>query len=617
MALSRTGFALCMRCGTTLVLILLLPGCQHRSEVSDHRAASATPKIATDESGQNVTLRDGRHHQSGGPPATQAVPEDPQTSSVRIADSSPFVDQAEELGVRFRFHCGREADEYAIIESLGGGAAILDFDGDGWEDAFFPGGGSLAEQRITPKSSGLFKNVAGQHFVDIAPLANVASSPLYLHGAYAADVDNDGLPDLAVSGYGGVQLYRNQGDGTFLPFLMLQGQVTPDWCTGLAWLDSDADGDLDLYVTRYVDWSWDHHPRCIATDGRSPEVCPPREFSPLPDSLFINDGAGQFTELGPEIGLRSDGKGLGVVAFDANADGRLDLYVANDTTDNFLYVQQPDGTFAESAVISGVAGDEFGVSTGSMGIAIFDANLDRLPDLLVTNFERELPALYRNQGNGLFLHASRSMGLAALEAIYVGFGCAPVDFDFDGDPDAILANGHVSYHSIHAPYRQTLLLLENLDGQRFQRFPASGYFSRPLTGRGVAISDVNGDGSEDIVVTHQDDPIAILVRTQRPSVPWASVRLIGVASNRDAIGCVVTTHFPEEISRRSWVVGGGSYLSSSSRSLTVYWPPGANGPATIEVQWPSGRGEIFVVNAFATHVLIEGKGGATDPVQRE
>ncbi|RMF38345.1 MAG: VCBS repeat-containing protein, partial [Planctomycetota bacterium] len=520
------------------------------------------------------------------------------TSAARSTDGSAggetgdwiFHEVAAQRGVRFTYSNGREAGEYAILESLGGGCAILDYDLDGWEDVYLPGGGRLTGNQVTSRPGAMFRNLGRAWFADVTEASRTHGDRYYTHAAYRADFDNDGFDDLAISGYGGIQLLHNLGDGTFQMWCELHCASNPDWSSSLAWCDADADGNLDLYAAHYVDWSWKKHPVCTANDGQVREVCAPREFAGLDDALFISDGAGQFTDRAASLGMRPGGKGLGVAAADLTNDGRIDFYVANDTTDNYFYVQQPDGTLAESAVLAGVAGDEFGVSTGSMGIAVFDVDNDLRLDLLVTNFERELTALYRNQGNGLFSYASRQFGLASLEAVYVGFGCVPIDFDFDGDLDVMIANGHVSYHSAHAPFRQLPLLLENHDGQRLTRRVAPGYWQEGHTGRGVAAADLDRDGAQDLVVSHLDEPAAILLRSQTPTSAHASIRFVGTQSNRSAIGVMVQLEIGSARSVRA-LAGGGSYLSSGATEIPVYWPDGANTPCLVQVSWPSGLRE--------------------------
>lgn len=546
-------------------------------------------------------------------PAAEPTPSGvPASRSVQsqTAKADFFADVTSRTGIDFTFSSGRSAGEYAILESLGGGVAAFDYDLDGRVDLMFAGGGSLDDRTVTPEPCGLFRNLGNWQFVDTTGAAGAAAADFYNHGIFPADFDDDGFADLAVSGYGGVQLFRNQGDGTFQPYEVWTSHPENPWSTGLAWGDFDGDGHLDIYVTHYVDWSWDNHPYCRGAQGVAREVCAPREFSWLSDAIYMSDGAGAFTRVAHEVGLTKGGKGLGVVAGDINLNGHLDLYVANDTTDNFLYLNDGQGNFREAALVASVSGDEVGVNTGSMGVVLEDVDNDGLPDLWVTNFERELFALYRNEGFDLFSHISRKAGLAALEGLYVGFGTLLIDIDLDGDRDMVVANGHVSYQSSHSPYRQEPLLLENQGRRRFERLDATGYFASSHTGRGLAHADLDNDGGWDLIFTHLEEPAALL-RGRAPADPrWARVQLVGRESNRDAIGATVRISL--DSGEYLWMRNsGGSYLSQSDSRLLLVVPPNEQ-VTEVHVRWPSGREERFPFPRLASDVVwIEGRSGVT------
>lgn len=502
-----------------------------------------------------------------------------------------FEDVTARSGVQFSFSSGRAAGEFAIIESLGGGVGLFDYDLDGHIDIHFAGGGTLANRSITSQPCGLFRNHGDWNFSDATRGARADAAEFYTHGIFPGDWDNDGFDDVAVSGYGGVQLLHNQGDGTFI---QLPSQVThPEhpWSSSLSWADFDRNGVLDLYVAHYVDWSWSKHPACPgAVVAR--EVCAPREFAGVTDAIYYGLGDGSFRRCDTEVGLVENGKGLGVVAADIDGDRDTDIYVANDTTDNFFYINDGQGHFKESAVLAGIAGDEAGVSTGSMGTFVFDADGDGLADVWAVNFERELFALYRNETGDSFSHVSRAVGLAALEGSYVGFGTVAMDFDQDADLDLIVANGHVSYASPHASFKQLPLLLENVEG-RFSKVVSADYFAQKHTGRGLAYGDLNNDGALDLVVSHLEEPVAIL----RGSMPAPTtthlttqvrLHLIGTVSNRSAIGAVI--RLPD--GRLVMLNGGGSYLSTSESRLSLTGIE-AGKPISFEVVWPSGETESW------------------------
>jgi enediyne biosynthesis protein E4 len=510
------------------------------------------------------------------------------------ASGSWFAEVTARTGIAFTFSSGREAGEYAILESLGGGVAVFDFDGDGRMDLMFAGGGGLSGREVTGRQCGLFRNLGQWEFAEATRNAGAAADRFYNHGVFPADFDNDGFEDLAISGYGGVQLLHNQGDGTFVELPWLATHPAQPWSSSLAWADFNRDGVLDLYVAHYVDWSWRRHPQCAGA-AVPREVCPPREFAGVGDAIYMATGDGQFERLDRESGLVGAGKGLGVVAADVDLDGDIDLYVANDTTDNFLYLNDGHGRFEETAVLAGVAGDEAGISTGSMGTYVFDATGDGLPDIWVANFERELFALYRNEGAGLFSHVSRAVGLAAVEGSFVGFGTVAVDYDRDGDLDLVVANGHVSYASPFTPFRQQPLLIENVRG-RFERVMEPGYFATGHSGRGLAAGDLDDDGRVDLVFSHLEEPVAVLQGTAQGGPAAIGVRLVGTHSSRNAVGATVRLSSGRLLMHN----GGSSYLSSSDPRLWLTGDLATGELATDEiplrVTWPSGKEQEYVLS---------------------
>ena len=442
---------------------------------------------------------------------------------------------------------------------------------------------------------------------DCTTEAEASADRYFTHGVFPGDFDSDGFEDIAISGYGGVQLLKNMGDGTFIEIDLLDDESGNDWSSSLAWADINRDGLLDLYVANYVDWSWATHPICPGQGDVVREVCAPREFAPLQDRLLMNNGEDLVQAPRETLPLEGGGKGLGVVIVDLNQDRQVDVYVANDTTDNFLYLSSKQG-FVENAVLAGVSGDDAGVSNGSMGIAVLDANGDSLPDLFVSNFERELSALYRNEGSGFFSYISRSAGFASYKAGFVGFGTVSVDFDFDGDQDLVVANGHVSYASPHAPYRQLALLFENRDG-KFRRVSEGGYFATPRTGRGLAAGDLDNDGAVDLAFSNLEDNVAIVRAAQKPP-NWIRLRLIGTTSNRPAVGAVVRVEAAGK-NMTHFVCGGGSYLSHSDRRITFHLPQDAS-TAHVVVDWPESESESFLVQRRVESVLVEGTGRRPD-----
>ncbi|MCC6509932.1 MAG: CRTAC1 family protein [Pirellulaceae bacterium] len=520
-----------------------------------------------------------------------------------------FQERTQQSGIDFAYSNGRADGEFAILESLGGGLGVLDYDRDGLYDLMFAGGGSLANKTVTSAPSAMYRNLGGWRFEQLPEDCAGRAQAFFTHGIYPGDWDADGFDDLAISGYGGVQLLHNNGDGTFTTWPALISHQGNDWSSSLAWADYDGDGQLDLYVAHYVDWSWSKHPVCAGTGDVTREVCAPREFTGQTDVLYFGDGQGGFRAVATEIGLVVEGKGLGVVAADVNMDSHVDLYVANDTTDNFLYINDGTGRFKEAAVLSGVSGDDAGISTGSMGVCAFDATGDQLPDIWVANFQRELFALYRGEGSGQFTYASRQMGLAAIEPTYVGFGTVPIDYDVDGDIDLVVANGHVSYASPYAAYRQAPLLFENLEGKRFRKAAAGGYFAEVHTGRGLAYVDLDNNGLMDLAVSHLEEPVSILSApapkqtTRQPHL----LELVGRRANRNAIGATLILHtkLGQQLLMNN---GGGSYLSASDPRIACSLPVDDDS-AHIVVTWPGGNREKFSLAAQPLqHLIVEGLG---------
>jgi hypothetical protein len=497
-----------------------------------------------------------------------------------------WKDITTQAGVEFTYHNGREAGHNSILESLGGGVAMVDYDGDLRLDLYFTGGGRFHDQEILGLSGSLWKGLGNQSFREVTATACAQASAYYTHGCQVGDYNNDGFDDILITGYGGLQLLCNQGDGTFTS---AAGLEDPLWSTSAAWGDFTGDGFLDLYVAHYVNWSFDNHPACPGPLPNQIEICPPKSFQPLPDALFVNHGDGTFHEARrDQIGLREDGKGLGVIAADYDLDGDLDIYVGNDTTDNFLYLNDGRGAFREVGLLHGVSGDSYGAANGTMGVDVGDYNGDLLPDLWAANFEAEPFALYRNEGLGQFLHVSQPAGVNVLGGLFVGFGTAFLDADGDGWEDLVVANGHVIKYPRAAPVLQKPLLLQNLQGRVFTRieFPPGEYFSTPHLGRGLAVGDLNDDGALDLAISNTEEPARVLQNETPQAGDWRRVRLIGRKSNRDGLGARLILHSPAG-DRVRFVKGGGSYLSQSDLrphwslpreaelgGLTVYWPSG-------------------------------------------
>lgn len=540
------------------------------------------------------------------------------------ADPAPILNMADvtpQSGFDFVYENGRAAGHHVILESLGGGLGAFDYDGDGRWDVFCPGGGKYGPKdeasglpAISGLPSALFRNLGDWKFEPVTGESGVGQAPYYTHGCCAADFNGDGFSDLLVTGYGGLQLFQNQGDGRFIEIRERAGLLDDSWSTSAAWGDLDGDGHLDLYVPHYVDWSFaeGHNPRCPGPTPEVPEICSPRKFNPLPDIVYFNNGDGTFRDATSTAGLVVEplvcGKGLGVVMGDVDLDGDLDIYVANDTEPNFLYLNKGAGVFDEVAMLHGVACDSMGKPEGSMGTDLGDFNGDGLPDIWVANFESESFSLYRNEGGAQFLHVSQGTGITALGRLYVGFGTVFADVERDGDEDFVVSNGHVINFPKAAPIKQEPLVLINEHGHFVKAaFPPDGYFSTPHRGRGLVMSDFDDDGDLDFAFSHNDgEPNALVSNEIVNKNGWLRMRLIGTASNRDAIGAWLVLHTSAGDQLRL-IKGGGSYLSQSD--LRPFWGiPNGVRIEGLTVHWP--KGQIQELDAIAvkeneTLVIVE------------
>ena len=540
----------------------------------------------------------------GCPQNTANPPAAPPTA---VSDSVQFVDQAAAWNVKFQFENGEQAGLFAILETLGGGAGLFDYDRDGRTDIWCVGGGQFTGSPLHPvgRPSGLFRNRDGR-FDAVASPAAITRPNHYQHGVAAADFDHDGFVDALVTGYGGLQLWHNEGDGTFIDVTREAGfDADLSWSSSAAWGDLNEDRNLDLYVTHYVDWSRDKDPPCF-THGELREVCSPLVFEGVSDMIFASDGAGRFRDSTAEMGLAPGGKGMSALVADLDLDGDVDIYVGNDTTPKFLY-ENVNGHMQERGLISGASLSKQGAAEGSMGTDIGDFDLDGLPDLWVANFEDETFGLYKNLGAMQFNHVSDETGLDRIGQAYVGWGVVFGDWNLDGDEDVFVSNGHVVRHAHKAPVKQLPVLMENLAGKQFRNVAheSGAYFRTAHPGRGAAASDLDLDGDLDLVVSHVNQPVAVLENQGVSGGRSLTVELTGTQSPRTAIGTVVHLISTQSSQIRQWR-GGGSFASTGDSRLLFGIPTGQT-PVRLEIHWPSGLHETIPLDATSRYVqIVEG-----------
>jgi hypothetical protein len=531
--------------------------------------------------------------------------------------------------VDFTYRNGQEAGHYAILESLGGGVALLDYDGDGLLDIFVTGGGYFAgadNKEIKGHPCKLYKNLGGWKFKDVTAevgLDRLADGQpwFYTHGCAVADYDRDGWPDLLVTGYGRLALFHNEPDGKggrrFVEVTREAGLARDDhfWSTSAAWGDLDGDGWPDLYICQYVDWSFANNPPCRGyTTDVARDVCPPRQFGAAPHALYHNvagpDGR-RFVDVSREAGLRVPpredkdyGKGLGVLFVDVDGDGRPEIYVANDTSGNFLYLNESAPgklAFQEKGFNLGVARDGGGTPTGSMGVDAGDYNGTGWPSIWVTNYEGEMHALYRSRMMGkqlLFQHSTQVAGIAAIGQNFVGFGTAFVDLENDGREGLVISNGHVIRHPYRCGVRQKPVLLRNQGDGRFTDVTGTGgkYFRGEHCGRGLVVGDLDNDGRPDLVISHVNEPVVLLRNVSEATNHWLGIELAG-REHRDIVGARLVLEVGGRRLTR-FAKGGGSYLSSGDRRHLIGL--GAAGDVgRLTVEWPSGEPRVQPFDGLA------------------
>jgi enediyne biosynthesis protein E4 len=510
------------------------------------------------------------------------------TVALALGLNAAMFDVGTPTGLNFH-HENSPTPRKHLIETMGGGVALLDYNNDGLLDIFLVNSGHLGTEsnesfdRANPHYwNRLFRQNKDGTFTDVTAEAGLSSAgdSNYGMGVAAADYDNDGFTDLYVTSYGRNILYHNNGDGTFTDVTARAGVAAGGWSVSAGFFDFDNDGKLDLFVTRYMDWDLAHSKSC----GISPKVyCSPSEFPATSNLLYRNRGDGTFEDVSIASGIATKkGRALGVAFADYDGDGFADIFVANDGMEQFLFHNNGNGTFTERALEAGVAFTDEGKPISGMGVDFRDYDNDGRPDIVVTDLARQGGyAMYHNNGHGQFSYRSFQTGLAALSGISSGWGMRLEDFDNDGWKDLFVAQGHVMDNveqmdsALH--YREPPMLAINRGG-RFEQTDSG--WPTPVAGRGAAFGDLNNDGWTDIVMTVLGGK-AVVFRNRGGPAHWLTLSLRGARSNRDGLGARVRVN-----GQSQYATSAGSYLSASDKR--VHFGLGAATRANVEITWPSG-----------------------------
>ena len=534
--------------------------------------------------------------------APNARPENRATSQSHSIRFPFFAEASAQSGIHFTYTNGA-IGKVLMVEATGGGAGWLDFDGDGLLDLYLCQGGNPAtDQPDQEPCDAIFRQTLPGHFERISELAGVCERG-YSQGVSVSDFDDDGFDDVYVTNVGPNTFWRNQGDGTFLEISAAAGVANPLWSSSSAWGDLDSDGDLDLYVCNYVDYD-PYHPIPCGSDGK-PGTCHPMHVKAVPDECYMNQGDGTFTAEAHARGLFGpDNKALGVVIADLNNDGLNDVYVANDTTVNFLFVNQGSGQFVESASILGGGVSREGLPQASMGVAIGDYDQNGWLDLYCTHFTKESNTLYKNLGATGFQDVTGLVGLHTPTLKFLGFGTTMNDFDQDGHEDIFVTNGHVDdWRSKGDRYLMEPQLF-SFQNPRFVECSAQAgeFFQTKSIGRAVARGDFDQDGDWDLAVVHQNSPTAIL-RNDSVRGNWLKLRC-RATGNRRGIGTRVTLRQGTKTLMQE-LVGGSSYCAAHEAAL-IFGLGDADQPCSLDIRWPDGmRQTINDIQVNQELVLVQ------------
>jgi hypothetical protein len=499
----------------------------------------------------------------------------------------------EKSGINWKHTAGHSQQKY-LPETTGAGCAFFDYDNDGWMDIYLVNSGKCDfYDPHPPLRNALYRNNRDGTFTDVTEKAGVGVGG-YGQGVAVGDYDGDGFPDLYVTQYGRSVLFHNNGDGTITDVTEKAGVACPGWASSAAWFDYDNDGRLDLFVGHFVEFDKSKNLPCAS--GDSPGYCIPRLYKPMTNWLFHNNGDGTFTDVSKASGIGGFlGKAWGVVAADINNDGRMDIFVANDTVQNFLFVNRGNGKFEEVGSQAGVAYSEAGRPRSGMGVDSADFNQDGWMDLFVANIDHEMFSLYQNNHDETFDDRALPTGIAKATRLMSGWGLKFFDYDNDGDLDLFLSNGNpddlIQVFHKDVSYEEPLLLFHG-NGKVLTNVSAESgpVFEKRMSARGLALGDFNNDGAVDVLISCNNEPPVLLQNNAGRENHWLGLKLIGKKANIDAVGAIVT-YQAGDLKRSRTKVGGGSYLSSHDPRVVL-----GLGKRTkidwVEIKWPQPSGLV-------------------------
>ena len=512
-----------------------------------------------------------------------------------------FSDVTQTVKIQFKQENSATSNKY-LVETMGGGVALLDYDNDGRLDIFFTNGakindpmpdGKLPDKSDPKFSNRLYHQSSNGTFTDVTEKAGLTGIPQnhYDMGVAVGDYDNDGFEDMYVTGFGGNTLYHNNGDGTFTDVTKKAGVAASGWNTSAGFLDYDNDGKLDLFVTRYVDWTFKTNRYCGEEKPGYRAYCHPDNYEGVTSILYHNDGNGTFTDVSEKAGIaKSIGKGLGVSFADYDGDGFTDIFVANDSVQCFLFHNNGNGTFSEVGLFKGVGYNEDGKTFAGMGTDFSDYDNDGLPDVIVTDLSNERYMLFRNNGDGSFRDVTNQSGVGGATLAFAGWSTRFFDYDNDGWKDLFVAQSHVmdtiEKTAPNLRYMQPPLLLRNQAGH-FSRVSPGEAFRKEWAGRGAAFGDLDNDGDVDVVVSNAGQYAYVLRNDGGNRNQWLGIATIGTKSNRDGIGARVKVVSASGLTQYFTVNTAVGYLSASDKRLVV----GLGSDVTaklVEIRWPSG-----------------------------